>query len=171
MVGPGHEFDRRLLMGRRGSHPKEFVDAQVSDSNEIARVFIAARRGMTYLPGSPYTEQETVNFFRGLIEDRENAVLEAIGEGGEIAGFAVFGKGRVDHLYVHPAHQRRGIGSRLLKAAQERYAHLEGWVFEKNTDALKLYDRHGFRVVERTDGSRNEEHEPDIRIAWSRPGS
>lgn len=109
-----------------------------------------------------------MDFFRGLIEDPDNTVLEAVSGEGRIAGFGVFGEGRVDHLYVDPAEQGRGIGTRLLRAAQNRFGHLEGWVFEKNTEALEFYERSGFEVAERTDGSRNEEHEPDVRIVWSR---
>ena len=42
------------------------------------------------------------------------------------------------------------------------------WVFQKNTAALAFYRARGFREVERTDGSRNEEREPDVLLAWSR---
>ncbi|HEX4467719.1 MAG TPA: GNAT family N-acetyltransferase [Solirubrobacteraceae bacterium] len=146
----------------------EFIEAGPSDAAEIARVFAEARAGMTYLPASPHTAEEDAAFFLGVIEDRDSVLTIAIGQRGEIAGFGVFGEGRLDHLYVHPECQRRGIGSRLLESAQARYVRLEGWLFEKNVEALRLYERHGFTVVERTDGSGNEEHEPDLRIAWSR---
>jgi len=146
----------------------ELVPATSGDADAIAGVFTNARKGMTYLPESPYSEEETVTFFRRLIEDADNMVLEAMTSEGHVAGFGVFGEGRADHLYVDPAYHGHGVGSQLLKAAQERYDHLEGWVFEKNTEALKLYERNGFKVAERTDGSRNEEHEPDVRIVWSR---
>lgn len=146
----------------------ELVKADGSDAAEIAAVFMDAREGMAYLPESPYSEEQTVDFLRGLIDDPDNAVLDAVTEDGSIAGFGVFGEGRVDHLYVRPSFQGKGIGTRLLEAAQARFGHLEGWVFEKNTEAIELYERHGFKVVERTDGSRNEEHERDVRIVWSR---
>ena len=146
----------------------ELVRADASDAAEIAAVFMDARKGIAYLPESPYSEEQTVDFFRGLIDDPGNAVLYAVTEDGSMAGFGVFGEGRLDHLYVRPIFQGKGIGTRLLEAAQTRFDHLGGWVFERNTEAIKLYERHGFKVVERTDGSRNEEHEPDLRIVWSR---
>jgi uridine kinase len=140
--------------------------ADPADAREIALLFIDARKGMTYLPDSPYSDEQTVAFFRGLIEDPGNLVLTAELEDGRIGGFGVFAEGRMDHLYVDPEHQRRGIGTMLLKAAQGRFGHLEGWVFEKNINAIRLYQRNGFDVVEHTDGSRNEEGEPDVRIVW-----
>jgi ribosomal protein S18 acetylase RimI-like enzyme len=143
------------------------MSATPADAEDIAEVFIDARRAMTYLPHGAYSDGQTAAFFRGLIENPDKLVIKAEVDNGGIAGFGVFGEGHVDHLYVRPAYQRRGIGSQLIRAAQARFRHLEGWAFEKNTDALKLYERHGFKVVERTDGSRNEEGEPDVRIVWA----
>lgn len=47
-------------------------------------------------------------------------------------------------------------------------AALHLWAFQRNARALRFYARRGFRVVERTDGSRNEEREPDALLAWVR---
>jgi ribosomal protein S18 acetylase RimI-like enzyme len=149
-------------------HRPNLVEAVPADADEIARVFIEARQQMTYLPRSAHTEAETVAFFRSLIENPANLVLEARTGDGQIGGFGVFGEGRMDHLYVRPDEQRRGLGTALIEAAQKRFRHLEGWVFEKNVEAIELYLRHGFEVVERTDGARNEEGEPDVRVSWSR---
>jgi len=35
-----------------------------------------------------------------------------------------------------------------------------------NGPAQRLYERHGFVAVERTDGAGNEECEPDVRYVW-----
>jgi hypothetical protein len=32
---------------------------------------------------------------------------------------------------------------------------------------VRFYHRHGFREIVRTDGSHNEEHEPDIQMKWT----
>lgn len=41
-------------------------------------------------------------------------------------------------------------------------------VFTRNTDARAFYERHGFRLVDENDGSRNEENEPDMTYRWTR---
>ena len=43
---------------------------------------------------------------------------------------------------------------------------LELWTFQINATAQRFYERHGFVAVDRTDGSANEEREPDIRYRW-----
>jgi hypothetical protein len=39
-------------------------------------------------------------------------------------------------------------------------------VFERNSGARAFYARHGFTEVTRTDGSGNEEREPDVLLTW-----
>ena len=40
------------------------------------------------------------------------------------------------------------------------------WTFQVNKPAHRFYERHGFAVVRYTDGSDNEEREPDVRYEW-----
>jgi len=40
------------------------------------------------------------------------------------------------------------------------------WVFQKNLDARRFYERHEFRLERLTDGSSNMEREPDALYAW-----
>ena len=85
-----------------------------------------------------------------------------------IVGFIAFRKGWIDHLYVDPDHHRQGIGSALLEKAFAVEPVLQLWAFQRNADALRFYQRKGFRIVELTDGARNEEKEPDARLVWRR---
>jgi len=74
---------------------------------------------------------------------------------------------RVAHLYVDPEHWRQAIGGALLRRAQAvRPRGLDLWVFQRNTVAIAFHERHGFRIAELTDGSGNEEREPDARMVW-----
>lgn len=72
------------------------------------------------------------------------------------------------HLYVAPGHQGAGIGSELIHRAKERVpGGFRLWVFQQNTGARRFYERHGLRLVELTDGSGNEEKEPDALYEWA----
>lgn len=61
--------------------------------------------------------------------------------------------GVVEHsVYVHPGHQRRGIGAALLAALISSTEAAGIWtiqsgVFPENTGSLRLHEQAGFRVV------------------------
>lgn len=90
-------------------------------------------------------------------------------EYGHLVGHVALLPGWIDHLYVDPAHQGRGIGSLLVQTAQSEQAELRLHTFQANIRARSLYERHGFVVEELTDGARNDEKAPDCTYVWRRP--
>ena len=78
----------------------------------------------------------------------------------------------VHSVYVAPGLTGQGIGTVLLDLGKSlRPGGLGLWVFESNEAARRLYRRHGFVEVRRTDGSDNEERSPDVEMAWPDPRS
>ena len=68
---------------------------------------------------------------------------------------------------MEPADQSRGVGSSLLDQAKAlRPQQIYLWVFQKNTGAIRFYERHGFHLVKLTDGAENMEREPDALYEW-----
>ncbi|HYM63579.1 MAG TPA: GNAT family N-acetyltransferase [Gaiellaceae bacterium] len=134
------------------------------DTEAVGDVFLAALAGMTYLP-ELYTEAETRTFIQDvLLPNNEVWVAE---EGGRVIGFSGLGDDVLRHLWVTPEAQNRGVGTALLALAKARRpSGLRLWVFQKNVGARSFYERHGFTLVERTDGRRNEEREPDALYEW-----
>jgi GNAT superfamily N-acetyltransferase len=90
-------------------------------------------------------------------------------EADSIIGVIAFTPDTIEQLYVLPKAQGRGIGSKLLAIAQANASHLKLWTFQKNTQARQFYEAKGFVALKQTDGSGNEEKEPDILYAWSNP--
>jgi GNAT superfamily N-acetyltransferase len=84
-----------------------------------------------------------------------------------VVGVLALSEGWIDQLYLHPEHRGRGIGDRFVALAQRRHpAGLQLWTFQVNGPARRFYERHGFVAAEFTDGSGNEEREPDVRYVW-----
>jgi putative acetyltransferase len=141
--------------------------AQAADARAVTAIFQAARRvSLPYLPVL-HSSDEDHAFFARLVAAGGVTVAEA---GGAVAAFLALGE-RIDHLYVHPAHHRQGLGSALLRGAQAARPRLELWVFQRNTDAIAFYEAHGFAVVQATDGAGNEEREPDYLMVWPSSGA
>jgi GNAT superfamily N-acetyltransferase len=140
-----------------------------ADSADVAAVFRASRHAeMPWLP-ILHTPEEDVAFFAGEIETSESwaAVID-----GRLVGFALARDGWLNHLYVDPEWRRRGVGSSLLARVTDAMPDaVQLWTFQRNETALRFYEGHGFEVVTCTDGSANEEREPDVHLRRTPPVS
>jgi GNAT superfamily N-acetyltransferase len=140
--------------------------AEPKDADAIADVFLAARKAsMPYLPDL-HSDEETRGWVRDLVLARDEVWVAAVGD--RIDGFLALNGDVLDHLYVAPRLHGSGIGSALFaKAKQLRPQGFRLWVFQRNMQARGFYEARGMRVVEFTDGSRNEEREPDALYEWA----
>ncbi len=118
---------------------------------------------MPWLPDI-HTPEEDRWFFENIVF-KEDTLMVAW-DGGRILGFVGYKDDWLNHLYVSPAHWRRGVGGRLLAAAKKASPRLQLWTFQHNTSARAFYLAHGFEECELTDGQENKEREPDVRMAW-----
>ena len=89
----------------------------------------------------------------------------------ELMAMIAFREGWIDHLYVLPIAQGHGVCIQLLQVAQNAFDDLQLWTFQCNLRARRFYGARGFLLLEETDGTRNEENEPDARYRWTRSGS
>lgn len=139
--------------------------ATVDDAEACARVHRAARIALGFLP-SLHTAEEDVAFIRDRVIP-VSTVMVAEDASGEVIAMAAWREGWLDHLYVMPGHQSRGIGRSLLNEAKRALpAGFSLWTFEQNERARRFYEREGCVAAERTDGSGNEERLPDVRYEW-----
>jgi putative acetyltransferase len=135
--------------------------------NDMDQVAVVQRRSRDLaLPWIKvlHTPEEDSWFFREHVF--KTCQLRGYFEERELAGFIAFREGWIDHLYVLPTSQRRGIGSALLQVARQTSRILNLWTFQKNTIARRFYEKHGFALIKETDGSGNEENEPDALYTW-----
>jgi GNAT superfamily N-acetyltransferase len=107
---------------------------------------------------------------RVYFRDRVFAECEVWGvfDAARLVGIVAFREGWIDQLYVLPSHQGHGLGSALLNVAKARLPTIRLWTFQRNAGARRFYEKCGFQVVEETDGSGNEEREPDVLYEWRR---
>jgi putative acetyltransferase len=139
--------------------------ATVDESDEVAILHRESRESaIPFLPVLHTREEDRVFFRTRVFPACQVWVAERAG----IVGFIAFRPGWVDHLYVRPKSLRQGYGRALLNEAKARNSELQLWTFQRNRNAIAFYEANGFLLVRETDGTANEEREPDALYAWSR---
>jgi GNAT superfamily N-acetyltransferase len=137
---------------------------ELADMNGAALVLRSAfDHALPWLAGL-HTPEEDRWFFRERLF--KTCELWGAFDPAGMVGIVAFRAGWIDQLYVLPAAQRQGVGTRLLQVAQRSFPRLQLWTFQRNLQARRFYEARGFELVEETDGSRNEEKEPDARYVW-----
>lgn len=140
---------------------RDGVPADSTELYEIQRAAsLTAHRGIFPPEEFPFPEQQVAAQCWRALTDRAYQVLVAVGDDGPV-GFAAVHGDRVDALYVHPSHWRRGYGGRLLDAAvdllrQHGRPVARLWVMAANAAARALYERHGWLP----DGTTGRAHHP-----------
>ena len=89
-------------------------------------------------------------------------------DNGAACGFLTRNGEDIPALYVADHARGRGLGKALLDDAKTGTPALTLWTFEANARARAFYAREGFTELTRTDGARNDEGLPDIRLGWTR---
>jgi GNAT superfamily N-acetyltransferase len=139
--------------------------AAPGDAAAVAGVWLRSFAAALPTVRRAHSDDQVRGWIRDVLLPRHDVwVAEA---GGAVVGLLALSEGWLDQLYLEPGRRGRGIGNRFVALAKERQpAGLQLWTFQVNEPARRFYERHGFVAVERTDGSRNEEREPDVRYVW-----
>jgi ribosomal protein S18 acetylase RimI-like enzyme len=108
-------------------------------------------------------EDETVKWFTSNLEKWQSIWIYLMGE--QICGVMCLEPGFVDQLFVDVDWQGKGVGSALLDHAKKT---LPGgfwlYVFQKNTQAVSFYERHGMTLGK--EGVSEQEGEKDAQYHW-----
>lgn len=137
--------------------------ATLVDAEAIGRLSrLTTRISLPFLPELHSAEEDTA-----FVRDRLMAknTVWAWEERGAIVGYVAFDEDWIDHLFVHPDHHGRGIGSALLARAMEDGRPRRLWTFQKNAPARAFYESKGWTAIRFTDGAENIEREPDVLYA------
>lgn len=141
-----------------------YRQATEQDAQRIAEIHALSRA--TSMPWLPvvHTAAEDLWFYEHIVIPDQN--VEVCEVDGTVIGFCAVSDPWLQHLYLDPSSQGKGIGSTLLASAKKGRKELNLWVFQQNVEAQAFYSKHGFIEVTRTDGAANEEKSPDIHLRW-----
>ncbi len=131
----------------------------------VAEVYLRSFQGAYRFPMA-HTDAQVRTWIRDVVIPARET-WAAVTADGSIVGMMVLDGPELDQLYIAPGWTGRGIGGRLVELAQGlRPGGLSLFTFQVNHGACRFYERHGFVLVDETDGARNEERQPDVRYTW-----
>ena len=142
--------------------------ARPDEGLQVASVWLAARHAaVPAIPEPAHPDDDVRRWFADEVLPAQPVWVAEVDEC--VVGLLVVDVGWITQLYVVPSYQRHGLGSTLLERAKQWSPEgLDLWTFETNVDSHRFYERHGFVLVESTDGRGNEEQAPDRRYRWPR---
>ena len=111
-----------------------------------------------------HSAEEDRDYFRAVVQVKNDLWVAEVD--GRPAAFMAIAGDFIDHLYVVPEHQRRGIGQALLVHARALSpSGLRLFTFQVNATGRAFYEKNGF-VIARLGVSPPPESEPDVEYHW-----
>jgi RimJ/RimL family protein N-acetyltransferase len=144
-------------------------DGAEADAPDLARLHLASRAAAMPWLRERWSAAEVAAWMATTLLRRHRVRIAT--SGGVPAGYVGFGQDpthgpMILHLYLDPAWQGQGLGTRLLAAASAELGPRQAlFCFARNLAARRFYEARGFRPVAARDGTDNEEGEPDILYA------
>ena len=139
--------------------------ARPEEAAEIAELYIASRREIPEVVWA-HDDDDVRNWLPNIL--MKTAEVLVARDGVTVLGMMSLTPGWLDQLYVRSTSFRCGVGSALMRTAQERQSALKLWAFRANLRARAFYASHGFREVLYGDGASNEERAADVLMIWRR---
>ena len=122
--------------------------ATVKDASRIAEISIFTKR-MNYRKifhndKVSFEEMQVYSLAKVYVDNLEKLEGIWVYDDEFVKGFINLDGTRIVELYVDLFFENQGIGSRLIEFAIEQNNCNNLWVLEKNADARRFYERHGF---------------------------
>ena len=123
--------------------------AKPKDISRIAEILVFTKRikyrSIFHNDEYSFNELQVVK----LVEEYGNSqVLDNIWvyDDGIVKGMIHVEGGEIVELYVDYFFWKKGIGSKLVEFAKEKFDAKFVWTIEKNEDAIRFYEEHGFKL-------------------------
>ena len=118
------------------------------DTEAVIRIWLEASILSHSFIDKVYWE-EKADAMRTLYLPLSEVVVDEDKDTGEVIAFKAFVEDYLAALLVAPAHQKKGVGSRLLALAKKMRDTLELSVYAENERAVAFYRKNGFRMTDK----------------------
>ena len=152
-----------------GAAPLDFRTAMLGDADSVADVYLRSRKELVACAPLAHSDEAVRDWIRRRLIPEGRTTVAAVDS--LVVGFLAVSRAHdsswIEQLYLLPAWVGRGIGTQLLELARSQLPPpIRLYTFQCNERARRFYERHGFKVMSVSDGSRNEEKCPDILYEW-----
>lgn len=125
--------------------------AAMEDASRIAEILIFTKR-VNYRrifqdDAVSFGEMQVYPLAKDYLDHPEKLRDIWVYEDGFVKGMVHISGQFIEELYVDSFFENQGIGGELIKFAVEQMGCNCLWVLEKNTDAIRFYERHGFSYL------------------------
>ena len=125
--------------------------AETGDVSRIAEIFVFVRREKFFpiFQYEPYSfgELQVLPVAREYLDSPSRLQDVLVYDDGIVRGFLETDGSEIKHLYVESFFRGQGIGGALLEQAVQARGASWLWALEKNPDAIRFYERHGFALT------------------------
>ena len=118
------------------------------DTEAVIRIWLEASILSHSFIDKAYWE-EKADAMRTLYLPLSEVVVDEDKDTGEVIAFIAFVEDYLAALFGAPAHQKKGVGSRLLALAKKMRDTLELSVYAENERAVAFYRKNGFRMTDK----------------------
>ncbi len=122
--------------------------ARPEDISRIAEILVFTKR----IQYRPIFHDDDYSFNKlqvvGVAREFNNPALQNkvwVYDDGIVKGMIHLEGNEIAELYVDYFFWKQGIGSKLVEFAKEKHDASFLWALEKNTDAIRFYESHGFK--------------------------
>jgi len=135
---------------------------QPADLDSVCALWLAANlQEHSFIPAEYWKANQAL--VRKLLPQAEAYVYE---KGGEILGFAGLDGEYIEGIFVAREARSQGIGKSLLDFLKAKKPELHLNVYQKNTRAIRFYEREGFRI--QSEGMDEATGEKDYAMTWKK---
>lgn len=137
-------------------------ELQESDQKAVAKIWLNTNiRAHDFIPAQYWMDQ--FELVREMIPQAEVYVYE---NENKIQGFIGLNGYFIEGIFVRSEEQSKGVGRQLLDFVKRRKECLSLSVYQKNTRAVRFYQREGFRIQAESEDENTGEKE--YSMVWKR---
>ena len=126
--------------------------AAVADASRIAEILIFSKRAnyreIFQNDKVSFGEMQVYPLAQSYMDNPEKLTGVWVFDDEFVKGMVHIEENEIAELYVEPFFTGQGIGSKLIEFAIDRMHCNFLWVLEKNVNAIRFYQRHGFVLTE-----------------------